>query len=78
MPLKRAIQPACRPERVVRSVEVVVDRLRDADDRKVELGVEPGRDAERVLAADRDERIELLERAPDAVDAALALPRVRP
>ena len=64
-------------EGVVGAVEVVVDRLRDADDRQVLLGEEPRRDAERVLAADRDERVDLLERALDALDAALVLERVR-
>ena len=64
-------------EGVVGAVEVVVDRLRHADDGKTELGVEPGRDAERVLAADRDQRVDLLERALDAFDAALELVRVR-
>ena len=47
-------------ERVVGGREVVVDRLRDADDRELVLRVEPRRDAERVLAADRDERVEPL------------------
>ena len=45
-------------ERVVRRREVVVDRLRHADDRELVLAVEPRRDAERVLAADRDQRVE--------------------
>ena len=45
-------------EGVVGRREVVVDRLRDADDREVVLGVQPRGDAERVLAADRDERVE--------------------
>ena len=47
------------PERVVGAVEVVVDRLRDADDREAVLRVQLRGDAERVLAADRDERVEL-------------------
>ena len=47
-------------ERVVGRDDVVVDRLRHADDRDPVLLVEPGRDAERVLAADRDERVEAL------------------
>ena len=49
------------PERVVGAREVVVDRLRDADHRRLELGVEPGGDAERVLAADRNQCVEILE-----------------
>ena len=46
-------------ERVVRAREVVVDRLRDSDHRQLMLCVQARRDAERVLAADRDERVEL-------------------
>ena len=64
-------------ERVVGAREVVVDRLRDPDHRCIEVRVEPGSDAERVLAADRDERIELLERSADRLDAAVELVRVR-
>ena len=45
-------------EGVVGAGEVVVDRLRDADDRRAEVRVQPRRDAERVLAADRDERVD--------------------
>src|SRR5207247_8785292 len=47
-------------EGVVGRREVVVYRLRDADHRKVVLRIEPRSDAERVLAADRDERVEAL------------------
>src|SRR5207247_1492943 len=43
---------------VISSREVVVDRLRHADDRKLALLVQPSRDAERVLAADRHERVQ--------------------
>ena len=66
-------------ERVVGAGEVVVDRLRDADDRELALVVEARRDAERVLAADRDERVELAvgEVLYDALDGALELERVR-
>ena len=39
--------------------EVVVDRLRDADDRHA-VGRQAPRDAERVLAADRDQRVDAL------------------
>ena len=46
------------PEGVVGRGEVVVDRLRHADDREVLLSVKTGRHAERVLAPDRDERVE--------------------
>ena len=65
-------------EGVVGAVQVVVDRLRDADDGQAVLGVELRGDAERVLAADRDERVELLEGLADAFDAALELVGVRP
>ena len=45
-------------EREVGAREVVVDRLRDADDVDP-LVDQPARDAQRVLAADRDQRVEL-------------------
>ena len=45
-------------EGVVGAREVVVDRLRHADDRQPVLVVQARGDAERVLAADRDERVE--------------------
>src|SRR3954454_3101735 len=58
--------------------EIVVDRLRDPDDVDAVVGQAP-RDAERVLAADRDQPVEavLLQRRPDALDPALLLVRVR-
>jgi hypothetical protein len=67
-------------ERVVGRRQVVVDRLRNADDRKLVLLVQPRRDPERVLTADRDERVEALpaEVFEHAVDAATDLVRVRP
>jgi hypothetical protein len=66
-------------EGVVGSGQVVVDRLRHADDRQALLGVQARGDAERVLAADGDERIEpLREGCQHPVDAALDLVRVRP
>src|SRR5438874_100625 len=68
--LGRRVQPVDRlradehggveAERVVGRGEVVVDRLRDADDREAVLCMELRRDAERVLAADRHERVEPL------------------
>ena len=83
--LRRRVQPVDRlggdedrgveAEGVVGAREVVVDRLRHADDRELLLGVEARRDAESVLAADRDERVEpavgeVLQHALDgAVDA---------
>src|SRR5207253_8597752 len=56
------------------------DRLRDADDGEAVLGVQARRHAQRVLAADRDERVEpfgakVLE---DALDAVVEPERVRP
>ncbi len=67
-------------ERVVRCRQVVVDRLRDADDREVVLGVESRGDAEGVFTSDRDERVEFFfpEVRENLVDAALDLVRVRP
>ncbi len=67
-------------EGVVRPRKVVVDRLRHADDVKIVLFIQPGRHAERVLAADRDEGVEavLLERAKDGFDTAVELVRIRP
>ena len=66
--LGRRVQPVDRLRRdrhgrvesecVVRRVEVVVDRLRHADDRELVLGIQPRGDAQRVLAADRDERVQ--------------------
>src|SRR5207248_8981814 len=66
-------------EGVVGAGEVVVDRLRDADDRKVVLRVELRRDPERVLAADRHERVELcaLEVRQHRLGAALELEGIR-
>ena len=66
-------------ERVVGAVEVVVDRLRDADHREAVLRVQAGGDAERVLAADRDERVQpfALEVLEHVLDAAVDLERVR-
>jgi hypothetical protein len=67
-------------ERVVRPGEVVVDRLRNAHHREVVLTVQAGCDAQRVLAADGDERVEVSagEGAEHAVDAAVLTEGVRP
>ena len=67
-------------ERVIGSREVVVDRLRHADDRNGVLAVEPCRDAEGVLAADRDERVQsaVAEVPQHRLGAALELERIRP
>jgi hypothetical protein len=58
--------------------QVVVDRLRYADDIDAEVG-QPGRHAERVLAADRDQRVDraLGQVVLDPLDAALDRERVR-
>jgi hypothetical protein len=66
-------------EGVVGGAEVVVDRLRDADDVQAGRG-QLGRDAEGVLAADRDQRVDagLLEVAADLLDAVLDLHDVGP
>src|SRR5579862_9726115 len=68
------------PERVVGAGEIVVDRLRDADDREAVLGVEARGDAERVLAADCDQRVEpaVGEVLQHLLDAPVQLERVRP
>ena len=57
-------------KRVVGAGEVVVDRLRDSDDRKVVLAVKSRGNAERVLAPDRHESVEagLGEVAKDGLD----------
>ena len=60
--LHRDVHRGVEAEGVVGRVEVVVDRLRDADDVHAEVA-EPGRDAEGVLAADRDQRVDAERRA---------------
>ena len=47
------------PEGHVGAAEVVVDRLRHADHRQAVVAVQPGRGAQRVLAADRDQPVEV-------------------
>jgi hypothetical protein len=47
------------PEGPVGGGDVVVDGLRDADDRHARVGEHPGR-GERALAADRDERVQVV------------------
>jgi hypothetical protein len=66
-------------EGVVGGAEVVVDRLRDADDVEASGG-QLGRDAEGVLAADRDQRVDagLLEVLPDLLDPVVDLHDVGP
>jgi predicted nucleic acid-binding protein len=57
------------PKRLVGRSEIVVDGLRDADYRKALFVVESVRDAECVVATDRNERIELVEPATHRLDA---------
>ena len=45
-------------ERDVGALDVVVDRLRDADDRQAVLGVQPAGDRQRAVAADDDDGVE--------------------
>ncbi len=85
--LGRRVQPVDRlhgdvdrgvePEGVVGGVEVVVDRLRHADDVDAHLA-EPGRHAEGVLAAYRDQRVDavVVQRGRDLVEAVVDLERV--
>ena len=67
--LGRDVHGGVEAERVVGRREVVVDRLRYADDGDAVV-VQRGRDAERVLAADRDEGV-------DAVRGEVGLDRAR-
>ena len=62
------------------AAEVVVDGLGHADHGKAVLAVKAVGDAERVLAADGDQAVdvEALERRADGVDAVVALERVGP
>ncbi len=66
------------PEREVGRREVVVDGLRHADELHA-VGAELGGDAEGVLAADRDQRVDPLafERVVHARDTVLGLVRIR-
>ena len=54
----RDLDRGVEADRVVGRVDVVVDRLRDADDGNAEIGHLSG-DAERTLTADRDERVDV-------------------
>ena len=73
------LQRRVEAEGEIGGAEVVVDRLRHADDRQSRFGVEALRDPERVLASDGDEGVEPLsgEGLPDALDPVLTLERVR-
>ena len=65
-------------ERHIGPAEVVVDRLRHTDHRQAVLAVEPRRGAERVLAADRDQAVEVerLHVLAHALGAVVMLERV--
>ena len=75
--LHRDVDRGVEAEGEVGAGEVVVDRLRDADDVDAEVG-ELGGDAEGVLAADRDQRVDPVGREVvlDPLDAAVDLERV--
>ena len=77
--VRRDLHRGLEAEREVRAGEVVVDRLRDADDVHAVVH-QPAGDAERVLAADRDQRVDPLlgEHGLELLQAALLLVRVRP
>ncbi len=76
--LRRDLHRGLEAEGEVRRVEVVVDRLGHADGREARRE-ELARDAERVVAADRDEHVDaaLLERCEHALLAVLGLVDVR-
>ena len=57
----RDVDGGVEAEGEVGAGQVVVDRLRYADDVHAEVG-ELGRDAQRVLAADRDQRVDAVVR----------------
>jgi hypothetical protein len=75
----RDVHRRVEPERVVRGAEVVVDRLRHADDPDARV-VQLRGHAERVLAPDRDQPVDpvALQVLGDALDPALLLERVGP
>ena len=76
--LGRDLHRGLKAEREVRRVEVVVDRLGHADGREARRE-ELARDAERVVAADRDQHVDaaLLQRREHALLAVLGLVDVR-
>ena len=73
------VERGVEPERDIGAAQVVVDRLGNSDHVHA-VGVEPVRHAERVLAADRDEavQVEVGERLADLLYPVFALVRVRP
>ena len=76
--LARDVQGGVEAERHIGRAEIVVDRLRHSDHMQT-VCVQLGGDAERVLAANRDQAVERVggERLADLVDSPLALVRVR-
>ena len=78
--LHRDVDGGVEAEGVVGGAEVVVDRLRHADDPHAVLVVQPGGDAERVLAADRDQAVDPFARdvLDDPLGAAVLLERIGP
>ena len=75
--LHRDVHRRVEAERVVGGAQIVVDRLGHPDDADAELA-ETGRDTERVLAADRDERVDavLVQCGRHLVEAMVDLERV--
>ena len=71
------VQRGVESERNVGGAQIVVDRLRHADHVDA-VGLQPARDAQRVLAADRDHALKVvaLKCLPDALDAVLAPVRI--
>lgn len=78
--LRRDADRRVEAEGVVGGGQVVVDGLRNTDDMDAVLVVQARGHAQGVLAADRDERLDLLlgEVLLDAPDAVLLLERIRP
>ena len=78
--LHRDVDRGVEAEGVVGRAEVVVDRLRDADDRDAVLGVKARGGPQRVLAADRDQALDAvaLEVLDEPLGVALLLERVGP
>ncbi len=62
--LHRDVDRGVEAEGVVGGAEVVVDRLRHADDRHAVLAVEARGGSERVLAADRDQPVDAVVLQP--------------
>ena len=78
--LRADLDGGIEADRHVRAREVVVDRLRDADDRVVVFVSQAMRDSERALASDRDDArdLESSARLEEPLDARLLAERVEP